>query len=108
LVREYVPEAGDVVWVDVNPTVGHEQAGRRPALVLSRSSYNSKTSLMLACVLTKEVKGYPFEVTMPDGFVVLSDQIKCLDWRFRKIEFKEKAPAEVLKRVRELLTTLIF
>jgi mRNA interferase MazF len=107
VVKDWVPSAGDVVWVDLNPTVGHEQAGHRPALVLSPSSYNDRTSLILACALTKEVKGYPFEVTMPDGFVVLADQVKCLDWRFRNAQFKEKAPAEVLSEVKVLLGTLL-
>jgi mRNA interferase MazF len=107
VVKDWVPNAGDVIWVDLNPTVGHEQAGKRPALVLSPSSYNDRTSLLLACAMTKEVKGYPFEVTMPDGFVVLADQVKCLDWRFRGAYLKETAPEEVLRNVRSLLGTLL-
>ena len=106
--REWVPDAGDIVWVDLNPTVGHEQAGKRPALVLSPASYNAKTSLLLACAMTLEVKGYPFEVLMPNGKgAILADQIKCLDWRSRNIQRKEKAPSEVLQRVRELLAALL-
>ena len=100
---EWVPDVGDVIWVDLNPTVGHEQAGKRPALVLSPAAYNSKTSLLVACAMTTEVKGYPFEVGMPDGGVVLADQLKCLDWRKRNVQQKGKAPAEVLHQVRELL-----
>ena len=100
---EWVPDVGDVIWVDLNPTVGHEQAGKRPALVLSPAAYNSKTSLLVACAMTIEVKGYPFEVGMPDGGVVLADQLKCLDWRKRNAQRKDKAPAEVLHQVRELL-----
>jgi mRNA interferase MazF len=102
-----VPTAGDVIWVDLNPTVGHEQAGKRPALVLSPSSYNEKTSLLIACAMTTEVKGYPFEVAMPDGVVVLADQVKCLDWRFRNAQPKDVAPTEVLQRVKVVLGTLL-
>ena len=101
--KEWVPDAGDVIWVDLNPTRGHEQAGKRPALVLSPAAYNSRTSLLIACAMTSAVKGYPFEVGMPDGGVVLADQLKSVDWRMRKAQRKGKAPAEVLQRVRELL-----
>lgn len=101
--KEWVPDAGDVIWVDLNPTLGHEQAGKRPALVLSPAAYNSRTSLLIACAMTTVIKGYPFEVGMPDGGVVLADQLKSLDWRRRKAQRKGKAPAEVLQRVRELL-----
>jgi mRNA interferase MazF len=108
MVKDWVPAAGDVIWVDLNPTVGHEQAGRRPALVLSASSYNDKTGLLVACAMTHEKKGYPFEVTMPDGGIILTDQVKCLDWRFRKAEPKGvAAPSEVLIQVKELLRTLL-
>ena len=103
----WLPDAGEVIWVDFDPTVGHEQAGKRPALVLSPASYNAKTNLLLACAMTSEVKGYPFEVVMPDGGVVLADQVKCIDWRFRNARRKEVAPAEVLRRVRSLLGTLL-
>ncbi len=107
MVKDWVPNAGDVIWVDLNPTVGHEQAGKRPALVLSPSSYNAKTSLLLACAMTTVVKGNPFEVPMPDGCVVLADQVKCLDWRFRNAQPKDTAPDDVLKAVRVLLGTLL-
>jgi mRNA interferase MazF len=100
---EWIPDVGDVIWVDLNPTVGHEQAGKRPALVLSPAAYNAKTSLLVACAMTSEVKGYPFEVTMPDGGIVLADQLKCLDWRMRNVERKDKAPTEVMAAVRSLL-----
>ena len=103
----WVPSAGDVIWVDLNPTIGHEQAGKRPALVLSPASYNVKTSLLIVCPLTTQVKGYPWEVPMPDGSVVLTDQVKCLDWRFRNAMAKETAPPGVLQKVRELLGTLL-
>ena len=93
--------------MDFNPTVGHEQAGKRPALVLSPSSYNAKTSLLLACAMTNEVKGYPFKVPMPDGGVVLADQVKCIDWRFRNAQPKDSAPEDVLRAVKVLLGTLL-
>lgn len=104
---KWVPEAGDVIWIDLNPTVGHEQAGKHPALVLSPSSYNEKTGLIIACPMTSEKKGYPFEVEMPDGGIVLADQVRCLDWRYRNARPKDSAPPEVVKQVRFLLGTLI-
>jgi mRNA interferase MazF len=107
MVSNWIPNSGDIIWVDFNPTVGHEQAGKRPALVLSPSSYNGKTSLLLACAMTTEVKGYPFEVRMPDGGVVLADQIKCIDWRYRNAQPKESAPEDVVEKVKVLLGTLL-
>lgn len=107
MVKDWVPNTGEVIWVDFNPTVGHEQAGKRPALVLSPSSYNAKTGLVLACAMTTEIKGYPFEVPMPDGGVVLADQVKCVDWRYRNAQPKDTAPDEVLQKVRVLLGTLL-
>jgi mRNA interferase MazF len=86
----YVPDRGDVVWLDFNPQAGHEQAGRRPALVLSPAVYNGKTSLMVCCPVTNQAKGYPFEVPVAPaaagtklGGVILADQLRCLDWRQR-------------------------
>jgi mRNA interferase MazF len=96
-----------VIWVDLSPTLGHEQAGRRPALVLTPAAYNVKTSLLIACAMTTAAKGYPFEVRMPDGGIILADQIKSLDWRARNVRLKEKAPAKVVQQVRELLGTLL-
>jgi mRNA interferase MazF len=82
---EYVPERGDVVWITLNPQAGHEQAGRRPAVVLSPGDYNAKVGLALLCPVTNQVKGYPFEVRIPAGLpvtgVILADQVKSLDWR---------------------------
>jgi mRNA interferase MazF len=91
----------------LDPTVGHEEAGKRPALVLSPSSYNQKTGLVVACAMTTQKKGYPFEVDMPEGGVVLADQVRCLDWRFRNAQAKDTAPTEVVKQVRVLLGTLL-
>jgi len=107
MVSNWVPNSGDIIWVDLNPTIRHEQAGKRPALVLSPSSYNAKTSLLLACAMSTEVKGYPFEVPMPDGGVVLADQVKCIDWRYRNAQPKDTAPEDILRRVRVLLGTLL-
>jgi mRNA interferase MazF len=105
--KGWVPDAGDVIWINLDATVGHEQAGKRPALVLSPSSYNHKTSLAIACAMTSRKKGYPFEVDMPDGGIVLADQVRSLDWRVRMAEPKGAAPPEVVKRVRMLLGTLL-
>jgi mRNA interferase MazF len=110
-VSNYVPERGDVVWLDFNPQSGHEQAGRRPAVCMSPSPYNKKVGLALFCPVTSRIKGYPFEVSIPKGHkisgVVLSDQIKNLDWRARNIEFIAKLPnstvEETLKKIRTLL-----
>jgi mRNA interferase MazF len=92
----YVPERGDVVWISLNPQAGHEQAGRRPAVVVSPRSYNGKVGLGLFCPITSHVKGYPFEVSLPAGLpvsgVVLADQVKSLDWRVRRAEFAARLP----------------
>ncbi len=84
----YVPSRGDVVWLTFNPQSGHEQAGRRPAVVLSPRAYNAKVGLAIFCPVTSKVKGYPFEVALPEGFavqgVILADQVKSLDWRARR------------------------
>ena len=88
MVKRYVPDRGDIVWLNFTPQAGHEQAGHRPALVLSPAAYNGKTGLMLCCPITSQVKGYPFEVRLDAGAdaqgVVLSDQVKSLDWQARQ------------------------
>jgi mRNA interferase MazF len=107
----YVPERGDVVWITLNPQAGHEQAGRRPAVVVSPRSYNGKVGLGLFCPITSQVKGYPFEVALPAGLpvkgVVLADQVKSLDWRARQVEFAARLPgsasAEVVGKLAALL-----
>jgi mRNA interferase MazF len=105
----FVPDAGDVVWLQFDPQAGHEQAGRRPALVLSPASYNSKTSLMVCCPLTTRIKGYPFEVLLASqsGSAVLADQVKNLDWRARDATLKGRATATELHQVRAKLRALI-
>jgi mRNA interferase MazF len=107
----YVPERGDVVWISFNPQAGHEQAGRRPAVVLSPKAYNRKVGLAILCPITNQSKGYPFEVALPEEVdvtgVILSDQVKSLDWRVRKAEFKTALPEEVINEVFAKLGTLL-
>ena len=107
----YVPERGDIVWLTFDPQAGHEQAGHRPALVLSPSAYNGRRGLMLYCPITSQVKGYPFEVVIaenPDAKgAVLADQIKCLDWRARKAKKKGKAGPRVVRETLDKLSTLL-
>ena len=106
------PNAGDLIYVDFNPQAGHEQAGRRPALVLSPSSYTKITKLAIMCPVTSKKKGYPFEVELPRNRkitgVVLTDQIKCLDISARNAVITGRVPDEVLAEVREKLKTLLF
>jgi mRNA interferase MazF len=98
--KRYVPERGDIVWLEFDPQAGHEQAGKRPALVVSPSAYNGRVGLALLCPITSQRKGYPFEVALPAGLkiqgVVLADQIKSLDWRFRRAERVDGVPRVVL------------
>ena len=98
----YVPDAGDIVWLGFDPQAGREQAGHRPALVLSPATYNGKTSLMICCPMTTRVKGYPFEVriTGAASSVALADQIKSLDWRVRRATRKGRATAAELAEAR--------
>ena len=107
--KPYVPDSGDIVWLEFNPQAGREQAGHRPAVVLSPASYNAKTSLMLCCPLTTQAKGYPFEVPVDDeaGSVVLSDQLKSLDWRSRNPKRKGRVSVDVLAEVRAKVHALV-
>lgn len=108
----YVPDRGDIVWFRFNPQAGREQAGERPALVLSPRAYNEKTSLVILCPITSQRKGYPFEVILPDDLpvsgVVLADQVKSLDWTIRLVSLKCKAPWAVLEEVTGKLGALIL
>jgi mRNA interferase MazF len=107
----YVPQRGDIVWISLSPQAGHEQAGRRPAVVVSPRSYNSKVGLGLFCPVTSHAKGYPFEVSIPSGLsvagVVLADQVESLDWRVRQAEFAARLPqsasAEIVGKLAALL-----
>ncbi len=99
----YCPRRGDVVWLSFTPQAGHEQAGHRPALVLSPYAYNRKVGLALFCPVTSHVKGYPFEVAIPPGLpvsgVVLSDQVKSLDWRARQASLLCQLPESTVQQV---------
>ena len=106
----YIPERGDIVWLDFNPQLGHEQRGRRPALTISFKAYNEKIGLALFCPITSKVKGYPFEVELELKKIkgsVLSDQIKSLDWRERNIEFIEKIGDKKMEEVIEKIEVII-
>ena len=109
--RAYVPDAGDLVWLSFDPQTGHEQRGRRPALILSPRAYNVKARLAIACPIASQAKGYPFEVALPAGGVltgvVLADHVKNLDWSARQAKFGGTAPPEVLTDVRERLRVLL-
>jgi len=99
----YCPARGDIVWLNFSPQSGHEQAGHRPAIVLSPESYNKKTGLALMCPITSQLKGYPFEVLLPSSSpvtgAVLADQIRNLDWKARKVQFSCKVPQSIIQEV---------
>jgi mRNA interferase MazF len=110
----YVPNAGDIVWLNFTPQAGHEQAGHRPALVVSPAAYNDKTSLMICCPMTTQIKNYPFEVfigstplTGKQVSAVLADQVKSVDWRVRKAKRKGAVSPEELAEVRAKIVALI-
>ena len=110
--ESYCPEAGDVIWIDLDPTKGHEQRGRRPVLVLSPRRYNIRAELCVACPITSQAKGYPFEVAIPEGGAVsggavLADQMRSLSWAARHAEFRAAAPAAMLAEVRAKIAALI-
>jgi mRNA interferase MazF len=109
MARGLAPDAGDVVWLNFTPHAGREQAGHRPALVLSPAAYNDKTGLIVCCPLTTRIKGYPFEVPLQGSpaSVVLADQVKSFDWRSRKAVRKGKASAAELAEVRAKIGALI-
>ena len=109
--RIYVPQCGDMAWITLNPQAGHEQAGRRPAVVLSPENYNDKIGLAILCPITNQIKGYPFEVLLPTGLpmtgAILSDQVKSLDWRARNAELICTLPDETISEVLQKLSTLL-
>lgn len=109
--RVYVPDRGDIVWLQFNPQAGHEQAGHRPALVLSPATYNRLSGLMLCCPMTSRKKGYPFEVVVTDASdqpsVVLADQVKSLDWKVRKAVKKGTASRDVITETLSKLQALL-
>ena len=107
----YVPDRGDAVWIMLNPQAGHEQAGRRPALILSPAAYNGRVGLAILCPITNQIKGYPFEVVIPSGVAVtgaiLSDQVKSLDWQVRNASFICALPPATITEVLQKLNTLV-
>jgi len=107
--RDYVPDVGDVVWISFDPQAGHEQAGHRPALVLSPAGYNASSSLIVCCPMTSRIKPYPFVViaSLDPPSVVLADQAKSLDWRARGARFKERVSPAVVAEVKEKLGALL-
>ncbi len=111
MVKRFVPDSGDIVWLEFDPQAGHEQAGHRPALVLSPAVYNGKTGLMVCCPLSTQVKGHPFEVvTDVDGVrcAVLTDHVKSLDWRARKAKHKATLDQQALSDVRAKIKALLM
>jgi mRNA interferase MazF len=109
MVRSYVPDTGDIVWISFSPQAGHEQAGHRPAVVLSPAAYNAKTSLMVCCPMTTQIKNYPFEVVVAgeSPSAVLADQVKSLDWRKRRARRRGMISATELAEVRAKIRALI-
>jgi len=111
MVRGYIPERGDVVWLEFNPQAGYEQAEHRPALVVSPKAYNEKVGLALFCPITSNIKGYPFEVVLQKKHkvsgAILSDQIKSLDWRVRKAKYMVSVPEDILEEVLAKINTLL-
>ena len=106
-----VPERGDLVYAQFNPQAGHEQAGHRPGIVLSPQTFNDVTGFAVICPITNQIKGYPFEVALPSGLaisgVVLTDQVKSLDWRARNFQVKDKAPQETTDNCLSLIHTFL-
>lgn len=109
--KPYVPDRGDAVWITLDPQSGHEQAGRRPALVLSPAAYNGRVGLALLCPITGQAKGYPFEVEIPPGLAVkgvaLADHVKSLDWHARKATKICMVPQEIVAAVISRLNVLL-
>ena len=107
----YAPQRGDVVWITFNPQAGHEEAGRRPAVILTRGDYNAKVGLALLCPVTSQVKGYPFEVLIPEGLpvngAILSDQVKSMDWRARNAAFVCTLSPETILEVLQKIDVLL-
>jgi len=107
----YVPDRGDIIWVSLDPQAGREQAGRRPALVLTPRDYNGKTSLALICPITNQAKGYPFEVPLEPGGpiqgIILADHVKSMDWRVRQAEYAGYVSESIIGVVYDRLSALL-
>jgi len=110
-VNPYVPERGDIIWLEFDPQAGHEQAGRRPAIVLSPKAYNERSGLMVCCPITSKIKGYPFEVLLPEGIeisgAILTDQIRNVDWRARNARFITQLPTSHVQNILRMACTLL-
>jgi mRNA interferase MazF len=108
---DYCPEAGDLVWIDLNPTLGHEQSGHRPAIVLTPRQYNARSGSCIICPITSRARGYPFEVAIPDGQpvsgIILVDQIRSVSWEDRYVKIAGAVPVKLLDEVRERLAALL-
>jgi mRNA interferase MazF len=107
---KYIPNRGDIVWLNFTPQAGHEQMGVRPAIILTPEKYNKKTGLAICCPITSHVKGYPFEVIISGKKikgVILADHLKNLDWKIRKAKFIERAPKEVIEQCSMKISALI-
>ncbi len=107
---EYVPDRGDIVWLDFNPSLGDKQAGRRPALVISPQTYNERAWLALVCPITSKIKGYPYEVLIETKNIlgaVLVDQLRTIDWKARRVRFISQAQPEVIEEVQAKILTLV-
>ena len=108
---DYCPNAGDLVWIDLNPTLGHEQSGHRPAIVLTPRQYNERSGLCIVCPITSRARGYPFEVTIPEGVaisgIILVDQVRSVSWEKRYVKMGGVAPVKLLDEVRERLAVLL-
>ena len=108
---DYCPDVGDLVWIDLDPTLGHEQSGHRPAIVLTPRQYNTRSGLCIMCPITSRARGYPFEVAIPHGRaisgIILVDQVRSISWEKRYVKMADVAPAELLDEVRERLAALL-
>jgi len=111
MVEKYIPERGDIVWLNFNPGSGHGHKGKRPAVVISPKGYNEKVGAGLFCPITSKIKNYPFEVTIENdkiSGVVLADQVKSLDWKTREIEFIAQATSEKVNEIIDKISVLLF
>ena len=107
MVSKYIPDIGDIVWINCDPSAGNEHKGHRPAVVISPIGYNKLTNLCICCPMTTKIKGYPFEVVVDNNSVILTDQVKSLDWVVRKAKFKSKISIETLHEVKHKLAVLL-
>ena len=108
--KSYIPSRGDLIWVNFSPAYGHEQRGKRPAIVISPTFYNEKSGIALICPITSKAKGYPFEVFVSEGKikgVILPDQIKSVDWKERRVKFVAQASPQTIRMVQKYLALLI-